>query len=117
MTLFAKDIMVKDFDSIHMNAPIGDAIQAILNGKLRKTGHKTKSLMVVDDLGRLCGVITMFDILYHFHPDFLNFWINGEDLPWEGQLKILAEKLKQRKVHEVMSSHVVGASLNDQTII
>jgi hypothetical protein len=43
MTLFAKDIMVKDFDSIHMNAPIEDAIQAILNGKPRKTGHKTKS--------------------------------------------------------------------------
>ena len=50
MTLFAKDIMMNDFDSIHMDAPVEDAVQMILNGKLRKTGHKTKSLMVVDDL-------------------------------------------------------------------
>ena len=49
MTLFAKDIMMNDFDSIHMDAPVEDAVQMILNGKLRKTGHKTKSLMVVDD--------------------------------------------------------------------
>ena len=117
MTLFAKDIMVKDFDTINMNAPVEAAIQMILNGKLRKTGHKTKNLMVVDDLSRLSGVITMFDILYHFRPDFLNFWIDGDDLPWKGQLKILLEKLKQRKVHEVMSPHVVEASLNDHLMV
>ena len=117
MTLFAKDIMMNDFDSIHMDAPVEDAVQLILNGKLRKTGHKTKSLMVVDDFSRLSGVITMFDILYHFRPDFLNFWINGEDLPWEGQLKILIKKLKRKKVHEIMSPHVVGASLNDHLMV
>ena len=59
----------------------------------------------------------MFDILYHFRPDFLNFWIDGDDLSWKGQLKILLDKLKQRKVHEVMSPNVVGASLNDHLMV
>lgn len=117
MTLHAKDIMVKDFDTIHRDAPIEDAIQVILDGKLRKTGHKTISLMVVDDLRRLNGVITMFDVLYHLRPDFLNAGINGEDLPWEGQLKILVEKFKGKKVHHIMSPHVVGASLNDHVMV
>ncbi len=117
MTLFAKDIMMNDFDSIHMDAPVEDAVQMILNGKLRKTGHKTKSLMVVDDFKRLNGVITMFDILYHFRPDFLNLGINGEDLQWEGQIKILLKKLKGKKVHEMMSPHVVGASLSDHLMV
>lgn len=117
MTIFAKDIMVKNFETIHMNAPVEDAIQMISNSKPRKSGQKNKSLMVVDDLGRLSGVITMFDILYHFRPDFLNFWIDGDDLSWKGQLKILLDKLKQRKVHEVMSPNVVGASLNDHLMV
>ncbi|MBW2613737.1 MAG: CBS domain-containing protein [Deltaproteobacteria bacterium] len=117
MTLFAKDVMVKNFESIHMNAPVEDAVQLILNSKLRKTGHKTRSLMVVDDLRRLSGVITMFGILYHFRPDFLNCWINCEDLQWEGQLKILLEKLKKKKVHQIMSPNVVGVSLNDHLMV
>ena len=109
--------MVKDFDTINMDAPIEDAIRLILDGKLRKTGHKTISLMVVDDFQRLRGVITMFDILYHLRPDFLNAGINGEDLPWEGQLKILVKKFRGQKVHQIMSPHVVGASLNDHVMV
>ena len=117
MTLHAKDIMVKDFDTIHMDAPIEDAMRVILDGKLRKTGHKTVSLMVVDDVKRLRGVITMFDILYHLRPDFLNAGINGEDLPWEGQLKILVKKFKGKKVRQIMSPHVVGASPDEHVMV
>ncbi|MBW2177763.1 MAG: CBS domain-containing protein [Deltaproteobacteria bacterium] len=59
----------------------------------------------------------MFGILYHFRPDFLNCWINCEDLQWEGQLKILLEKLKKKKVHQIMSPNVVGVSLNDHLMV
>jgi hypothetical protein len=40
MTFFARDIMVTEFDTIYEDAPIEKASQMILNGKLRKTGHK-----------------------------------------------------------------------------
>ena len=83
MTLYAKDIMVTHFDTIHMDAPIEEAIHKISNGIVRKTGYKTISLMVVDDLNRLCGVISMFDVLYHLRPDFLNFGIDSEELKWK----------------------------------
>ena len=117
MTLLAKDIMVEDFDKINLNAPVDEAIQMILNGKVRKTGHKTVSLMVIDDFEKFVGIITMFDILYHLRPSFLNYGIYGEDLPWEGQLKSLIEDLKKKKIEGIMSPNLVGASPDEHLMV
>ena len=83
MTLKARDIMVTSFDMIHKDATIAQAIEKITHGQVRETGDKTNSLMVIDEYNRLAGVITMFDILYHLRPSFLNFGINGDELVWE----------------------------------
>jgi CBS-domain-containing membrane protein len=105
MTLCARDVMVTAFDKIDENASIEKAIQMISNGKVRKTGHKTISLMVTDDYGNLVGVITMYDILYHLRPAFLNHGIDGDQLPWIGQLDNFIRDLKGKKVKQVMSTH------------
>lgn len=117
MTLYAKDIMVTNFETIHMEAPIEDAIRKISKGIVRKSGYKTVSLMVIDDFHKLCGVISMFDILYHLRPEYLNFGIDSKELKWEGQLKILIDKFTGQKVHHVMSPHVVGCEMNDHVMI
>ncbi|MBF0226405.1 MAG: CBS domain-containing protein [Desulfobacterales bacterium] len=111
MNLLVQDIMVRDFDTIHINAPIEEAIDKILNGKIRDTGYKTISIMVIDEFNRLSGVITMFDILYHLRPSFLNYGIKGEELQWDGiRLQNLVKDLKGKKVNQVMNPIVVGAS-------
>lgn len=117
MTLYAKDIMVTNFETIDMNAPIEEAIRKISSGIVRETGYKTISLMVIDEFNKLCGVISMFDILYHLRPDFLNFGIDSKELKWEGQLKILIDKFKGEKVHHIMSRNVVGCAINDHVMI
>ena len=117
MTIYAKDVMVTTFDTIHQDAPVEESINSILNGKIRKTGHKTISLMVVDDLGQLTGVISMYDILYHFRPDFLNLSIDANSLLWSGQLKKFVENLKGKKVKHIMSMNVMSASLDDHIMV
>ena len=117
MTLYAKDIMVTHFDTIHMDAPVEEAIQKILNGTIRETGYKTVSLMVIDDLQKLSGIVTTFDILYHLRPDFLNLGIDGEELQWEGQLKSLVNIFRGKKVHHVMTRNVVGVKKNDHIMV
>jgi CBS domain-containing protein len=117
MTLHAKDIMVTTYETIHVDAPIEEAISKITNGVVRETGYKTVSLMVTDDFNKLCGIISMFDILYHLRPDFLNFGIDGEELNWEGQLKNLVGRFKGKKVRHFLSSHVEGAHLEDHIMI
>ncbi|MBC2712135.1 MAG: CBS domain-containing protein [Desulfosarcina sp.] len=117
MTIYAKDVMVASFDKIHQDAPIEKAINLIQNGKVRETGHKTISLMVVDDYGQLTGVVSMYDILYHLRPDFLNISVDAGALLWTGQLKRLVETLKGKKVYQVMSMNVVSASLDDHIMV
>ena len=117
MTVYARDIMVTSFDKIDENAPIEKAIQMISNGKVKKTGHKTVSLLVTDYYDNLVGVITMFDILYHLRPAFLNHGIDGDQLPWRGQLMKFIEDLKAKKVKQVMTRDVVGASLDEHLMV
>jgi CBS domain-containing protein len=117
MTIYAKDVMSTDFDTIHENAPIEDAIDMILNGKMRKTGHKTIRLMALNDCGQLAGVISMYDILYHLRPDFLNYSFGADAFSWTGQLKGLVAKLKGYKVSQLMSQNVMGATINDHIMV
>jgi CBS domain-containing protein len=117
MTIYAKDVMVTDFDTIHQNAPIEEAINIILDGKVRKSGHKTISLIAVDDYGQLAGVISMYDILYHFRPDFLNLSLDADSFSWSGQLKGFVDALKGKQVNQLMSMNVMKASLDDHIMV
>ncbi|MFP4445739.1 MAG: HPP family protein [Desulfosudaceae bacterium] len=117
MSLRAQDIMVTTFDTVSANAPAGEAIQLILHGQVRPTGHKTISLMVVDEFQRFVGIVTMFDILYHLRPSFLNYGVNGEEIPWEGQLEQCLKDLRDKRVDQVMSVNIVGASPAEHVMV
>jgi len=117
MTIYAKDVMVTSFHKIHEDAPVEYAINLILNGKVRKTGHKTVSIIVVDDFGQLTGVISMYDILYHLRPDFLNLNIDANKLLWSGKMQIFVEALKEKKAKQIMSTKVMSASLDDHIMV
>ena len=116
MTLTAKSIMVTEFDKIHENAPVEEAIEMILHGKVRESGHKTISLLVINGFNQFVGLITMFDILYHLRPSFLNYGVESAHIAWEGHLKQIIQDIKDKKVHQVMSSSLVGA-LPDEHIM
>ena len=117
MELFARDIMVRNFDRISDNASIETAIQMISGGKIRQTGHKTISLMVTDYYGHLVGIITMFDILYHLRPAFLNCGIDGDQLPWGGQLDKCLEDIKKKQVKQVMSTNIITAAFDEHVMV
>lgn len=117
MTIHARDVMVTTFDRIHQDAPIEDAINMILKGKIRETGQKTISIIVVDGGGQMVGVISMYDILFHLRPDFLNLSVDADTLLWEGQLRRLTEDLKRKKVNQLMSTNVTSAALDEHIIV
>ena len=117
MTMCARDIMVTSIDKIDENASVEKAIHMISNAKIRETGHKTVSLLVTDFYENLVGVITMYDILYHLRPAFLNHGINGDQLPWSGKLMQFIQNLKEKKVNQVMSRDVVSATLDEHLMV
>ncbi|WP_373501221.1 HPP family protein [Desulfococcus sp.] len=117
MTMLARDIMVTEFDKVHEHAPAGEAIHKILHGRVRESGYKSASLLVVNASHRLAGVVTIFDILYHLRPDFLNYGISGEEISWRGHLKAFVKKLEEKKVEHIMSRNIVFASPDEHIMV
>ena len=117
MTVIAKDIMVESFDTIDENAPIHEALNMMFKGRVRENGQKSSSLLVVDDWQQLTGVITMYDVLYHLRPDFLNHGIDADVLPWTGQLKTVVAQLTRKTVKKVMSRNVTGAGMEEHIMV
>ncbi|MBU1342910.1 MAG: CBS domain-containing protein [Proteobacteria bacterium] len=117
MKTYVKDIMVTEFDTIASDAPVEKATQMILNGKIRKTGNKTVSLMVLDNVKLFVGIITMADILYHLRPDYLNYGIKGEEVVWAEQFDLALKSIKEKKVCQIMSTNIVGASADEHLMV
>ncbi|WDP93342.1 MAG: CBS domain-containing protein [Desulfobacter sp.] len=117
MELYAKDIMVTDFDTVNQNDTVETAIKMIFCGKIRSTGDKTTSLMVVDDANRFVGIITMFDILYYTRPGFLNYGVDGKDVSWGGLVQMCKNELVKKKIRNVMSLEIVGAFPDEHLMI
>lgn len=119
MSFFAKDIMVKSFDVIHKDTPVEKAIKKISEGKVRDTGHKTVSLLVINDFRKLTGVITMFDILYHLRPSFLNYGVDGDEIgfEWDSYLDRFITDLKSKRVEQIMSQNVIGAEADEHLMV
>jgi CBS-domain-containing membrane protein len=71
----------------------------------------------VNEYGKMAGVISMYDILYHLRPDFLNLSFTADSFSWSGQLKLLVDALKGKKVNQLMSKNVMSASLDDHIMV
>ncbi len=114
--LTAKDIMVKSYATIAPDAPIQEAGRLIFEGKVRDSGYKPFGIIVTDEIGRLVGMVSMFDILYHLRPAFLNYELDAFDMP-QAEMDIYVDQFKELKVEQVMSSPVVTVSPDDGLII
>lgn len=117
MKTYVKDIMATEFDTIRSDETVEKAIQMILNGKVRETGDKTTSLLVLDKVMMFVGIITMADILYHLRPTFLNYGINGDQVSWDEQFDIAMKNLKGKEVRQLMSTNIVGASVDEHLMV
>lgn len=116
MQLFARDLMTKNFDTIHMDEPVEKAIKKILNAKVRPTGHKTVSLMVVDYDNGLVGTVSMYYILYHLRPSYLNYGIDGNELSWKGEVDEFVREVKQKKVVQIMNDNILSVPADEPVI-
>ena len=114
--LAAKDIMDTDFKTIHPDVPVKKAVRLIFEGKTRTTGYKTISLMVTDDLNQLVGVISMFDVLYHLRPAFLNYGLDSISL-WQGELEPYLEHFNHLTVEQIMTGSVLTVKPDDHLMV
>lgn len=107
MVLKAKDIMTVQFDTIHEDATVQEAIRLM---KFAPKSHKDRrifGLMVTNDAKELVGMIAMHDILFHARPPYMKLWEHKTGLTWAGQFDAACNKLKTMHVKEIMTTTMV----------
>ncbi len=73
--------------------------------------------MVVDERNHFVGIVTMFDILYHLRPGFLNYGVDGKDVSWMGLIQTCKKELVNKRIREIMSSEIVGAFPDEHLMV
>ncbi|NQS71521.1 MAG: CBS domain-containing protein [Desulfobulbaceae bacterium] len=110
MPLLAKDLMSQQYDIIHQDALVSQAVEQLLLGGTRETGHKNVSLVVVDDNNALVGTISMYSILYHLRPSYQLFGIDISNMAVNAELEVFIKTIQRKRVRDIMNDEVVVVS-------
>jgi CBS-domain-containing membrane protein len=116
MELTARDIMATEFETLHPEATVQAAVRRLMRSKARDTGYKPFGIMVVDEVGRLVGMVSMYDIIYHLRPTFMNYEVETVAV-WGEELEAHLNQFKDLKVRQVMSSQVITVAPEDHFMV
>jgi len=116
MNMRAKDFMVQDYAIVRPKATVKEAARLIFEGRVRETGYKPFGIMVVNERGRLVGMISMTDILFHVRPPSLKYDLEGATL-WEDEIDFHLEEFNDLRVEQIMSSPVITVSPEDHLLV
>lgn len=109
-------ISIEDYTTLNEEQTIKDAIQKlkasfaskISTSRIMETGHR--SLLVLDDGGKLKGVLTIKDLLKGIMPAYLSFpkpftadSIQYSPMFWSGMFTREIKRMAERRIKEVMS--------------
>lgn len=100
----AKDIMEKfDGRSLRPDMTLQEAVE-FMSSIEKPDGSKGIKGMLVLDNGKLVGIISMEDVLKGVIPFYINPLL--KDFTWEGMLVNMADKMKNKKVYDVMNKNI-----------
>ncbi len=102
----AKDVMIRVSDHLAPDATVGEAVNVLISARRGENGTGVKGLAVLDEAGKLIGILTMRDILKAVFPTYMSF-MNLGDFAWDGMLEEMAGKVAGKKVQDVMSKDVM----------
>lgn len=102
----AKDLMIPVQEHLKPDHTLKEAVNLLRTARRGEEKVGVKGLPVLDESGRLVGMLSMGDILKAVFPAYLSLMDLGE-FTWDGMAESLAKKAAGRKVRDVMSKEVV----------
>ena len=102
----AIDIMTKEFDTVLPSATVKEVVTLFKCG-FRGDGRKgVNALMVMDEKGKLVGLITMSHILKAIIPFYMEM-AHLSEFAWEGLFERMCHKIENRLVSDFMERKVI----------
>ena len=102
----AKDVMYTEFNTLRPDIPISEAVRMFRKAS-EKEQKKVFGMMVTDDIGRLIGMISMYDILLFIRPKHIHIWGMMEDIDIEGLVDNACKKAQSILVGDIMTTDVI----------
>lgn len=102
----AKDLMIPIQDYLRPENTLKEAVNLLRTAKRGEERIGVKGLPVLDEKGKLVGMLSMRDILKVVFPFYLSMMDLG-DFTWEGMVESIARKSSGKLVRDVMSKIVI----------
>lgn len=106
----ARDLMIPLQDYLRPENTLKEAVNLLKTARRGEERVGVKGLPVIDEKGRLVGMLSMRDILKAVFPFYLSMMELG-DFTWDGMVEGIAKKSSNRLVRDVMSKVVI--TVND----
>ena len=108
----AKDLMMPLQDFLRPDNTIREAVNLLRVARRGEEGIGLKGLPVLDDNGKLVGMLSMGDILKAVYPSYM-LLMNLGDFTWDGMVESFAKQLDGKKVETLMTRHVITVKEDD----
>jgi CBS domain-containing protein len=106
MELTAKDVMQTRYHVLAPDMPLSEAISLFRRASLDES-RRVFGMPVVDQGGRLAGMLSMYDILLYVRPKHIRVWGEMEEVLPEGLFDATLERLRSLWVEDLMTPDVL----------
>lgn len=105
----ARDIMKDAFHSLRPDTPIAEALRLFGTASSRE-GRRVFGMMVIDESGRLVGILSMYDLLTLLQPKHIHVWGEMSDIDLSGLIETMIRRTRELVVGDIMSTEVITVS-------
>ena len=102
----ARDLMIPLHEFLKPSNTLKEAVNKLKSARRDEMRIGVKGLPVLDDCGKLVGLLSMGDILKAVFPSYMSLMDLG-DFTWDGMVESLAKKVSGKSVESVMTKQVV----------
>lgn len=102
----AKDLMIPLREYLNPDNTLREAVNLLRKAKRGEERVGVKGLPVLDNKGKLIGMLSMGDILKAVFPSYMSIMDLGE-FTWDGMVESIAKRSAGRKVGDLMAKDVI----------
>lgn len=107
MGVTARDVMETQFHTLRPQTPIAEAARLFREAN-RQHQQRVFGMLVIDDNGRLVGMLSMYDLLLLLRPKHIHIWGEMNDIEVEGFLQEACRRTRSILVGDIMTSDVIS---------
>ena len=102
----ARDVMDTRFHTLRPQMTVAAAVQVFQRAS-EESGRRVFGMLVVDDAGRLVGMLSVYDILLLLRPKHIHIWGEIKDVDVPGILDAACDRARSMLVGDIMTTELI----------